>query len=170
MTRHRVFLSRVKRVGSLLARGSVLMIALLLAAAVAAGLLSEVPARRVACDDLQSVGPQERATLSEDQAAELVLERWLGGHMLQRLCPSQPGWITAYSIEEPPHQFRDSADVAYPVYVTTFSVRPLSPLDGGWDGAGEPASGGWIRHRTIFFTVERNGGRFVFHEHGTSPI
>ena len=124
----------------------------------------------MACDDSQSLGPQEAAALTEDQAAGLVFRRWLDAHMLQHLCSGPLGWITGYSVEESPHQFRDSTGAAYPVYVTTFSVRPLFPFDGSWDGAGEPGSGGWIRHRTIFFVLDRSGDRLVFHERGTSPL
>ncbi len=169
MTWHRDILPTVRRASSLLARGSVLLLALIVATAGTTELISNTSSRRMACDASQSMGAQEAAALSEDQAAGLVFRRWLDGHMFQHLCPNLLGWITGYSVEEAAHRFRDSTGVAYPVYVTTLSVRPLSPLDGSWDGAGEPADGGWIRHRTIFFTADRDGDRLVFHERGTSP-
>lgn len=170
MTWHRDLLPTVRRTVGLLARGGVLLLALLIAASGAAIFISGTSSRHMACNASESVGAQEAAALTEDQAAELVFRRWLDGHMLQDLCPGPLAWITGYSVEEAARRFQDSTGAAYPVYVTTFSVRPLSPLDGSWDGAGVPADGGWIRHKTIFFTADRDGDRLVFHEHGTSPV
>lgn len=170
MTWHRDFVPTVRRTASLLARGSVFLLALFVAASGAAVLISSTASRHTACDASESVGAQESTALTEDQAAGLVFRRWLDGHMLQHLCSGAPSWITGYSVDEAPRRFRDSTGAAYPVYVTTFSVRPLSPLDGSWNGAGVPADGGWVRHKTIFFTVDRDGDRLVFHEHGTSPV
>lgn len=161
---------KAKSFARLFTRVILFLIVLLLILVFAAYFVSSTPANRSACVSRLSVTPQEQSGLSEDQAASLVLHRWLDGQMLQHLCPAPQGWITGYSVEEEPHRFQDAAGVTYPVYVTTFSVRPLSSLAGGWDGAGEPASGGWVRNRTIFFTAERDGGRLVFHERGTSPL
>jgi len=170
LMQYQTLLSRAKRFAWLFARAILLLIVSLLFFVFGAYFLSDTPGHRSACVVLQSIAPQEQGGLSEDQAATLALHRWLDGQTVQHLCPAPQGWITGYSVEEEPHRFQDAAGVTYPVYVTTFSVRPLPLFAGGWDGAGKKSSGGWVRHRTIFFTAERDGDRLVFHERGTSPI
>jgi hypothetical protein len=107
--------------------------------------------------------------MTSDQLYGLVLQRWLEAHKVRDFCSSPSGWITDFVVEETPHRYDNSSLNSF---MTSFSVLP-APLSGDdWqagNGIADPDSR-WIRHKTIFFTVEKIEGRYFMGSQATSPM
>jgi len=125
-------------------------------------MLSSVLLRKHAatCAAVGEMSMSDAAGLSHDQITSGLLESWLAGHEVLKLCPVSDGWIWDYSITASPKTIGGAQNTAY---LATFSVRPLVPTLEGWGettGTLDRATGR-VEGALIYFTVERRQDKYV---------
>jgi hypothetical protein len=140
--------------------GIALLIVLLMAAGSCLILLSDgQPAKNP-----PAVSFEEAPGVSPDMICQTLVQRWLEGFRSTLRLRDR---LVAYEIER--MGMVESDDGGYR-FSATFSVKPMSLLFSDWiAGNGVAGEDGWIRHKFLFFKVEKGSGQYTLQVLGTGP-